>query len=380
MIRICHLSSVHPPFDTRIYFKECKSLASAGFDVTFIARSSTSSGELSLIPPAENTPKGEVHIIPFYPYKNRFSRILLSPYRMLREALKQKASLYHFHDPELIPVGIMLRIAGKKVIYDVHEDFHKQIKDKPYLHNSFLKSFLSLSVLCLEKIGALFFNQIITATPSISLNFNPRKTNVVRNVPVLAMMGADVEAATDVVKEKPVVTYAGVLTRIRGIKEIIMAMDYVGPKAELWLLGKWESNAFYEECRSLEGWKYVHFLGQKPQEKVYAYMKLADIGLVNFYPLANHMEALPNKIYEYMALSLPMVLSHFPSWKDAFESCALFADPKNPMEIAQQIEALLDNPDLMQEKGRKGRELIETGFSWESEQERLIEIYKKILY
>ena len=103
-IKICHLTSVHPRFDVRIFQKECKSLAMAGYDVVLIAP-----GEIP-----ENI--DGVHIVPFPKIKSRFVRFIFSWMVMYKKALQQKARLYHFHDPELIPCGLMLRLTGKKVV------------------------------------------------------------------------------------------------------------------------------------------------------------------------------------------------------------------------------------------------------------------------
>lgn len=365
MIKVCHLSSVHQPKDTRVFFKECRSLAAAGFDVTLVVRCDT----VEVI--------DGVRFVPFVAYKNRFKRILLSPFRMLRVALKQKAKLYHFHDPELIPVGIWLRLFGKKVIYDVHEDVPKQILDKTYIKSRAVRRFISWCAKIVEKFGVLFFSQVVAATPDIGSNFKPKKTTVVRNVPLLKLIHSDI--VPEVEKTKPVVVYGGVLSRMRGLKEIVQAMEHVGGRAELWLLGKWEREEMHEECKAQKGWEHVRTFGMKPQAEAYAIMKMADMGIVNFMPLANHVNALPNKIFEYMALSLPMVLSDFQYWRENFDRCALFADPKKPEEIAARIVEYLDNPPLGQEKGKHGRDLIESGFSWEKEEAILIDLYKKLL-
>jgi glycosyltransferase involved in cell wall biosynthesis len=366
MNHICQISSVHSTTDTRVFFKECRSLAGAGYKVTLIARDD---GE-------ERTVDG-VHIVPFHLYRNRFKRILFSPVRMLRQALKQKAELYHFHDPELIIVGLLLKLAGKKVIYDVHEDFPKQILDKSYLKVRFVRPVLAGIVRVVEAFGALFFNRIIAATPAIAANFKESKTTQVHNLPLLTMTRSDV--TLDVKKEKPVIVYVGVLSQARGLKQMIQAMEYVGDRAEMWLVGKWERQDIYEECKALEGWKYVRFFGQKPQKEAYAFMRMGDMGIVNFLPIANHVNALPNKIFEYMSLGLPVVISDFPYWRENFEVNALFADPFKPEEVAERINRYLDNPQLMKEKGQNGKDKIDSGFSWEREEKILVDLYRQLL-
>ena len=180
-------------------------------------------------------------------------------------------------------------------------------------------------------------------------------------------------------KEKPIIIYAGGLTKIRGIKEIIQAMEFVGNRAELWLLGKWESEEFKKECESLKGWRYTKYLGVKPLEEVYTYMKKANIGISILYPVKNYVTSLPVKAFEYMACSLPMVMSNFPYWKEIFGKCSLFANPYDPKEIAERILYLLNNPNKAKELGNNGRRLVEEKYSWEAEQKRLLDIYERVV-
>lgn len=364
MIRVCHLSSVHPAFDTRVFYKECKSLAESGYDVTLIARHDT-------FEEVEG-----VHVVPFRLWKSRVKRILFSPFRMFFLALKQRAHIYHFHDPELMVVGVMLKLWRKKVIYDVHEDVPKQILDKYWIRGLWLRKSLALITKIFEKCCVLFFDRIITATPDIAANFNPRKTTPVRNLPLLKLMDTDLEA--DIKKQKAAVIYAGILSEPRGIKEIVDAMKYIGDEAELWLLGKWQTETYHRQCRESEGWKYTRFLGSKKQAETYAYMKIADVGVVNFFPKANHVRALPNKIFEYMAVSLPMVVSNFSYWKEHFSDCALFADPENPMDLAEKIKQFLNDEPLRLQKGKNGRAAIESEYSWEKEKHVLIDLYRQL--
>jgi glycosyltransferase involved in cell wall biosynthesis len=359
-VKVSILTSVHIPFDGRIFHKEAKTLARAGYEVVLIA------------PVSKEEVVDGVRMLPLPKPKNRFERMTKVVWRLFRLAFKEKADVYHFHDPELMPVGILLKLLGKKVIYDVHEDYSEQILNKDWVGNTYIRKLAAFATKTAEQVGAFFFDGIVTATPHIAEKFPPRKTTTVRNLPILEL----IDRANPL---RDALIYAGALTAVRGIEQLIQAMALLQNRAELWLLGKWESKEFESKCAVLEGWRYTDYLGHVPYPKVSSYVKRANVGLINFLPVPNQQRAMPNKPFEYMACSLAMIMSNFAYWREIFGECALFVNPYDPEDIANKVLYLLDNPDKAKELSDKGRALIEEEYSWEAEQVKLLDIYKKVL-
>lgn len=364
--KIVHLTSVHTPFDTRILYKECTSLKKMGYDVTLIAPHST------------HFEKNDVHVRALPVPIDRSQRIKKTIWQVYRAALKENASLYHFHDPELIPVGILLRLHGKKIIYDVHENVPAQIMGKAYLGSPWKRGLLAAGAKMTEWVGAQIFNGIIGVIPEITERFPNRKAITLRNYPILKLID-ETPPIQNTKSHRPVVVYAGGLTPIRGICESVQAMELLGDKAELWLIGKWESDRFKKQCEHEKGWKHVRYLGLMKPEEVYAHLKRADIGLVTMHPQLNYLFNLPVKSFEYMACSLPLVMSDFPYWRDIYKDCALFVDPLQPSTIANALIQLLEAPNLRKKLGSAGRSLVEDDFSWEVESQKLLLFYEKLL-
>ena len=362
--KVCIFTSVHPTFDTRIFHKEAKTLVQTGYDVTLIAQHS------------KNEIVDGVKIIALPRPKNRFMRIFGLTWQVFCLALRQHADVYHFHDPELIFVGIVLRIFGKKVIYDVHEDVPKQILNKNWMGNLYIRKFVAFILNIIEQIGALLFSKVIVATLDIAKRFPENKIVILRNFPILELI--DNTVPINYKKNKPVIIYAGGLTKIRGIKEIVEAMEYIDDTAELWLLGKWESEEFKKECENLGGCEYTKYLGLKSLEEVYSCLKFSKVGISILYPVKNYLTSLPVKTFEYMACSLPVVMSNFPYWQEIFGDCALFVNPYDSKDIAEKISYLLDNPDEAKKMGRRGRKLIKEKDSWEAESKKLLEMYRNL--
>jgi glycosyltransferase involved in cell wall biosynthesis len=368
--RVCHITTVHLPFDDRIFHKECKTIAKAGYEVYLIAQQDKE----EII--------GGVHIIPLPKRKRRLYRFLIKDWVALFKALKVNADIYHFHDPELIFVGLILKVFGKKVIYDIHELVYFQIENKQWLKFNIMGRALQKFYSLVESISIKFFDQFILAEDGYKDYFMQKygslnKCTIIRNFPILKLI--DNTKPINIKKNKLVVIYAGGLTRIRGIKEIVQAMEYTDNKAELWLLGKWESENFKKECENLKGWKYTKYLGLKSLEEVYSYMKVVDIGISILYPIKNYLTSLPVKAFEYMACGLPIIMSNFIYWQKIFGECALFADSQDPKDIAKKIDILLCNEDLRIKLGKAGRSLTEEKYSWENESKKLIELYKNLL-
>ena len=366
-IKIC-IFTAHPVFDDRIFHKEAKTLAKAGYDVAIIAQHDK-----------QEVVDG-VRIIPLPKPTNRYERMIKTNRKLFLLALKEKADLYHFHDPEIIPYGLVLKLLGKKVIYDVHEDYPKQILYKTWIANSVSRKIVSLIFGMVEKTAARIFDCTVAATPDIARKFAERKTITVRNMPVLGLIDKAEPLRRD--KSKLIFLYAGGLSKIRGIKEVIKSMEMVSREEdniELWLLGKWENEAFRNECEQLKGWKYTKYLGFVPLGKVYEYMKTADIGISTLYPIKNYLTSLPIKVYEYMACSLPIVMSDFPYWQEIFGQCAVFVDPYDPKDIAHKILLLLNDSEKAKELGRQGKRLVVEKYNWEAESQKLIDLYKGLL-
>jgi glycosyltransferase involved in cell wall biosynthesis len=114
-------------------------------------------------------------------------------------------------------------------------------------------------------------------------------------------------------------------------------------------------------------------------DEVYGFIQQADVGIALLYPIKNYLTSLPVKAFEYMAAGKAFIMSDFPFWKQMFGECALFADPFKPDEIAGTIEKLMEDKGLLKKLGNMGKELIETKYAWEMEEERLFELYKRVL-
>ena len=371
-IRVCHITSVHPVTDLRIFSKECRSLAEAGYIVSLI------------IPKANCEKKDGVRIIGILPFiGGRFFRMTITVWRVLQAALKEHAQVYHFHDPELIPVGLILRFLGKKVIYDVHEDYPLAIQSRYWLP-LWIRKPVSWLFERFEYFSAKYFNYIVSATPAIAKRFESINDNtvIVQNFPLLEDLSIT-ENKIPWQDRLDAVVFIGAIDILRGIREMVEAIELVQRKsnAHLILAGNFSPESLKEEIQALPGWKKVEYRGFLSPKKQAELLKLVKAGLLFYHPLPHHQVSYPTKLFGYMAAGIPVILSDFVLWKEIVEGagCGLVVDPLDPQAIADSIVYLLEHPKEAEAMGRRGIKAVEKRYNWSKEEEKLLRLYKDLL-
>lgn len=369
MTRVCHITTVHGAFDDRIFFKQCRSLAAAGFDVHLVAPIA-----------AERTEDG----VTLHPVKVPSSRVLrpiVGAWRAYRIARKLKADIYQIHDPELLCVAILLKWSGAKVIYDMHESMRLHILTKTWLGPRWVRKFFAGAYSMLEDYSIRKLDQVLVVVDSMKEDLVAQhpsyanKITVIRNLPVLAIIERSLQKlARD---DRFTMIYVGGLSRIRGIKEVVQALEAL-PDVRLKLLGPWGDEGYRAECASLPAWAQVEDLGQVRMDAVYDHVRAADLGVCLLYPVHNYMISLPIKTFEYMACGLPMLLSDFPFWRKTFGPFAWFANTQDPVAISAAIKAAQSDREGRLRKGAEGREVVRVQYSWESESMHLVDLYRSL--
>lgn len=363
---VCHLTSVHSWNDVRIFHKECFSLAKAGFDVHLVA---------------PDVLCEKINIVQLHGVQKntggRLSRMTKTVYSVYRAAALINAALYHIHDPELLPVGLLLKLRGKRVIYDAHEDLPRQLHSKPWVLPS-LKKPLSWLFEVFENSIARKFDAVVAATPHIASRFNQAgcRAVTINNYP----MASEFELIElDRKKKRNVVCYAGGISVIRGIREMVVAVGLTD--AQLFLAGTFASAALRNEITALPDWKSVEEFGQVDRRAMVEILAHSSAGLVLFHPEPNHIDAQPNKIFEYMAAGIPVIGSNFPLWKKIIEEndCGICVNPLNPDEIAKAIIWLFDHPEEANTMGANGQRIVKERYTWRQEGAKLVDLYKSLI-
>lgn len=359
-VKVVHLSSAHPDGDTRIFHKMCASSAKAGYDTSLILAGVKERTEQNVrIYSVEKTAKG------------RFSRVLNTVNSVYKKALELDADIYHLHDPELLRIGKKLIKNGKKVVYDAHEDLPRQILSKPYL--KFRKPIGRLAE-SIENKYARKMSAIIAATPTIRDRFLKINSNCVdvNNYPILD------ELFDSEIKLGPSVCYVGGITKVRGLHELL---EIANPEAKLILAGKFQTEALYEEAKNHKNWKHIDYRGFLDREGVKKVYEDSSIGLVTLHPIANYLDSLPVKMFEYMAAGKAVIASDFPLWRKIIEeaNCGVCVNPLDTDSIDNAIVDLKSNPELLSAYGKNGRKAVIEKYNWTIEEKKLLDLYNKLV-
>lgn len=173
------------------------------------------------------------------------------------------------------------------------------------------------------------------------------------------------------------ICYVGSIASIRGIKELVASMALTQTAARLNLVGTFAEPQVEDEVQACPGWGRVNALGTKDRPGVRDVLARSRAGIVTFYPLPNHVDAQPNKMFEYMSAGVPVIASHFPLWREIVEGndCGVCVDPLDPAAIAAAIDRIVGDPALAKRMGANGRQAVEDRYNWAAEELKLQDFY-----
>lgn len=367
--KIVHLTSVHPAFDTRIFHKECKSLADSGYEVTLV------------VPHDRDEILDGVKIKSVTKPKNRLERITKTLWQVAQVALKIDADLYHFHDPELIGIGLLLKLRQKKVVYDIHEDYQTSIQQKKYISKS-IRFLLSFLFSAFESLCSNFFELVLAE--QYYLKRFPEGT-VISNYPVISkirMVISDAPESPDEIK----LLYTGTITEDRGALIHAHILKTI-PGVHLYMIG-YCSQTLAKQIREIAGnaMDHFHLIGEEERVPFNTILNFYEqhqwtAGLAIFPETPHYTQKELTKFFEYMAAGIPIICSNFPVWKALIEDngCGLCVSPNNLTGLQEAIQYLIDHPSEALEMSQRGQKAIMNKYNWDLESKKLLNLYKTIL-
>jgi len=365
---VCHLSTVHVRTDVRVFYKECVTLAIAGYKTHLIVADGKG-----------NDYNQAVIIHDLGRYSSRIKRILLAPALLFLAAVKIPAYVYHFHDPELLPIGLLLKLFTKaKIIYDAHESYPDDMLYKDYLP-AWSRIIASRGIKILEDFIACRMDAVITVTDYHAKRFLPINANTftICNYPLKKEW--DFLHSTVVDKKPLSIGYVGNITRKRGISQLLTAIESLD--CTLHLAGSYEPLDYRQELCNMPAWHKVVEYGYVSRDIAIEIISSSLVGVMLFLPEPNHINSLSTKVFEYMAGATCVLVSNFQVYEKTIQdqNCGVCVDPFDTIQITETLRQLLDNPTKTVLMGKQGRELAYHKYNWESQQKKLLEAYTKLI-
>lgn len=381
-LRVCHISTVHPLHDPRILYLECRSIADAGHDVTYMVQADEDNYVLDGIR-IRSVGKKKA-LTAGLRLKLRVTRLL----NTLKLARSLDADIYHIHDPELIPLAVWLRMrSGKLVIFDAHEDDVAYVRQKHYI-NPALRAILTFLMVINVRLAARGLSAIIVCDQGVKdlycKHYGAKKVIIAHNFPRLNVFTVSDDAPP--VEQKYDLVYHG---SIPGY-HLEVAFEVAEELRRRNVLARWY---FFGNCPQIEWAKaeiarrdlhdYVTIYNKWiPYTEVLSEVRSAKIGFIPLPDLPKFQTNIPSKLFEFMALRMPTVLSDLPPSRPFVGDgqCAIMVKPDNYSAYADAIIKLINDKELRQRMGEIARQRIVERYNWEHEANEILKIYDELTH
>lgn len=362
-VDVCHLSTTHRATDNRIFDSEAVSLARAGLSVAVIGLHASYEERcgVAIVPLLDAMPASP----------SRALRVL----HALRQAVRSGARVYHIHEPELLLVGLILRVLGRKVIYDVHEDVKAQVRDRLSAWGAMGRA-IAAAWGVIEVGASRMLNAVVVVDSHLQARFARCRPVVVSNFPSSSFWeGARRVRTTSEFR----ITYVGGVTEARGMGVLLDALDRLTGEVVLQVIGDVPESPLGARLRAHPR---VVLQGRVPWRQVAGHLADADLGVALLQPVRAYLEVeYVVKVFEYLSVGVPVLVSDFPKLRRQVEEFGygMVVDPASPPAVAAAIEHLRNHPELRREMGERGRRAVRERFNWEEEEAKLLALYRRLL-
>lgn len=265
-------------------------------------------------------------------------------------------------DLDTLPAACLAgKLRGIPIVFDSHEYFPElpEIQSKPFVKWVWLK---------LEAIFVPMAELGITVSKGIVEIYRQKydlKFLLIRNVPEKPGAVYGIRPVSD----QPVIYYQGALNLGRGLKESILALSFL-PEYQLVIAGSGdEEKRLHELVKSLGLEDRVRFTGQLPFEMLSAEALKAHVGLCLLENRGlNYFHSLPNRLFDYPALGLPIIATGFPDISEIVNTyeTGLLVDVMDPVQIAKMIRIACEDSARREQWEQTLKAAVED-LNWEKE-------------
>lgn len=369
---VCHIISGYFRNDARVFERQCKSLHNSSKKVCIL----TNDGEKEEV--LDGIKIFSCRIF----FSNRIFVLLFATFQFFFKANKINADVYQIHSPELIFLGLIFKLKGKKIIYDAHEDLPRHILEKEWLFwlPIFFRKILGY---CVEKylIFALKrYDEVITPHHHVNQQFIEKKirSSLITNFPIIKT--SKKTSLNEYLCKDNVICYTGTVYSYSNQEEILQAINKI--KNIKYKVAGYFKPDHLKSLSKFKGYDSLEYLGRIPWNDLNDFYEKTSIGIVIYDYKLNLGDRLgtygTNKIFEYMEASLPIICTNFELWNKIVDDykCGITVNPGDVNEIKNAIEFLIENKDLAYELGQNGRNAVENKFNWNLQEEDYLTIFR----
>ncbi len=367
--RVLHISTAHQPQDPRVVYKQCQTLTEH-YDV-FCA-----------IPHSNPAVAPAIHFISLPYFRRVIWRTLLTcPFIVIR-CVWLRPKVVHVYVPEFLPFAYVFQLFGAQIIYEVQENLHKKMHLKT-LNNGFLltKAFTFFDYLARRHFYLIFTEHSYLATyPLLAKPFA-----IIYNYPLLSFIEA-LRKPYQANVDRPSFFYIGWLSFERAFDTLVCALSQLKVSHPAFTMHLFGQRRFTEaDLAQFSGFDTIrenlHFYDYTDQRIAFTYANGATAGLALLKPVGDYEDSYPTKLFEYMALGLPVITSNFPLYRAVVEqhNCGFCVSPYEPTEVLEKLVYLIEHAEEARAMGQRGQQAVEQFYNWTSEAEKLVDFYEQIL-
>lgn len=370
-VDILHLTSAHPVSDTRIFVKEARTLAGAGYQTAILGPSDV---------PANRQVKEFVQVYTLKRPQNRFARFTTFARKLYRTAVFINPQIVHIHDPDLILIAWLMKRRGIKIVYDVHEDFPKAILSRSWLGPRIVRNLIAKCLVKLEQNAAIWLDGIVLADTQLTRRFPIERSVVVRNYLDMREWKAPFLSERDHVQPLKCI-YVGDISEPRGLTRMCDAIQEAtasGLNASLELIGH-VSQTQKEAIANHPAAPHIVVHGWGTRSEVASKLARSNIAFCLLEPNPAYREALPVKVLEYIASGLSVVATDLPRLRQEslLEDAIQFVPWDAPSGTLANAISKAGAAD--KEQRQRMQAIVNKHYNWLSEAGRLIKLYERLL-
>lgn len=277
------------------------------------------------------------------------------------------------NDLDTLPASYLISVLRrKKLVYDTHEYFTEvpELLENPFAKNVWTR---------LEQFIFPRLKTVSTVCQSIAEIYESKykvPVAVIRNVPMMKLSTEKTKKDPEF-ENKRLIIYQGAVNVGRGIEMMIDTVRLLEDVVFLIIGGgdKLDELKQYVEEKQLTS--KVKFTGKLHYSELYKYTLQADLGMSLEENLGlNYYYALPNKLFDYIQASTPVIASDLPEIKRivADYNIGIIINERSPKALAHKINELFNNPELLNQlKENQAKAAIE--LCWENESKKVLQLY-----